>query len=88
MKKPHPSFYFVILGALVTLQQSMDSTTLADYARDFLVGVVVNLVGELVFVRWLKIDKKGPIPLFASPLIWVGIPALFALGYVFFFTNL
>ncbi len=38
---------------------------------------------DLLSTKYLKLDRKGPLPWYASPVLWVGVPAIVFMVYVF-----
>ncbi|MDT0584352.1 hypothetical protein [Brumicola blandensis] len=49
------------------------------YAAIGFVAVLFDLLSE----KYLKLHKKGPMPWYSTPILWVGVPALIFMVYVF-----
>jgi uncharacterized membrane protein len=58
-----------------------------DSLRKILLYLFVYLfvfpVCHYIFIKKLGFNKTGPIPIYQSPIFWVGIPVLMVLFYVF-----
>ncbi|MFQ3251493.1 MAG: hypothetical protein ACI9O6_003343 [Glaciecola sp.] len=49
----------------------------------YLVFGFVIVSCDLLSTKYLKLDRKGPLPWYASPVLWVGVPAIVFMVYVF-----
>jgi hypothetical protein len=46
------------------------------------IGFVVVLC-DLISESYLKLHKKGPMPWYSTPVLWIGVPAIVFMVYVF-----
>ena len=70
-----------LLFSFATLSQ--DQEALYSLIIKLLFYLVVCPCGHYLFIRKLRIDKRGPLKLYQSPVFWVWVPIIMVLFYVF-----
>ena len=76
-EKRNNVFILLIFAFLIIEDDSI--LLVLKYAAICFVIVVCDLISE----KYLKLHKKGPMPWYSSPVLWIGVPAIVFMVYVF-----
>ena len=79
--------YWMIFVAVLLVPLVIDFIKGEDVTTDLLVrlgALLFCVVAYLVCIKLLYLNKSEPLPLYASPVVWLGIPVFCVIAYEIF----